>query len=68
MRSATMSSSIRAAHPTGLTPVDSPVHSQQAEIVERFNGADEPKARSSTRPPRFIEPEAEVETRSRRSP
>lgn len=24
-------------HPTGLTPVASPVHSQQAEIVHRFN-------------------------------
>src|SRR5689334_12583719 len=31
----------RAPHPTGLTPVGSPVHEQQAEIVERFNGADE---------------------------
>jgi hypothetical protein len=29
------------AHPTGLTPVGSPVHDQQAEIAERFNGADE---------------------------
>ena len=29
------------SHPTGLTPVGSPVHGQQAEIVERFNGADE---------------------------
>jgi hypothetical protein len=29
------------AHPTGLTPVQSPVHDQQAEIVERLNGADE---------------------------
>ena len=26
------------AHPTGLTPVASPVHSQQAEIVHRFSG------------------------------
>jgi len=26
-------------HPTGLTPVGSPVHDQQAEIVERFSGA-----------------------------
>ena len=32
----------RALHPTGLTPVQSPVHDQQAEIVHRFNGA-EPK-------------------------
>lgn len=29
------------AHPTGLTPVQSPVHDQQAEIVERLNGGDE---------------------------
>jgi len=29
------------AHPTGLTPVGSPVHDQQAEIEERFNDADE---------------------------
>src|SRR5437868_1801282 len=29
------------AHPTGLTPVGSPVHDQQAEIVERFNGVEE---------------------------
>jgi hypothetical protein len=28
------------AHPTGLTPVQSPVHDQQAEIADRF-GADE---------------------------
>jgi hypothetical protein len=28
------------AHPTGLTPVHSPVHSQHAEIVERFNADD----------------------------
>src|SRR5438270_370791 len=26
------------AHPTGLTPVHSPVHDQQAEIVDRLNG------------------------------
>jgi len=31
----------RAHHPTGLTPVQSPVHDQQAEIAERFTGADE---------------------------
>lgn len=30
-----------SVHPTGLTPVQSPVHDQQAEIVERFNGVDE---------------------------
>src|SRR5690349_24816640 len=27
----------RAAHPTGLTPVGSPVHTQQAEIEDRLN-------------------------------
>jgi len=30
----------RAVHPTGLTPVQSPVHDQQAEIVHRFNDAE----------------------------
>src|SRR5438045_7137311 len=29
------------AHPTGLTPVGSPVHDQQAEIAERFNGSEQ---------------------------
>jgi hypothetical protein len=29
------------AHPTGLTPVHSPVHSQQAEIADRIGGAEE---------------------------
>src|SRR6478672_3705316 len=28
-------------HPTGLTPVQSPVHSQQAEIADRFGEGDE---------------------------
>ena len=28
------------AHPTGLTPIGSPVHDQQAEIVERFADSD----------------------------
>jgi hypothetical protein len=31
----------RAVHPTGLTPIGSPVHDQQAEIADRFNGSDE---------------------------
>ncbi len=31
----------RAHHPTGLTPVQSPVHDQQAEIVDRFGGVDD---------------------------
>jgi hypothetical protein len=29
------------AHPSGLTPVGSPVHDQQAEIEVRFNGTDD---------------------------
>ena len=29
------------AHPTGLTPIHSPVHSQQAEIEDRFSAADD---------------------------
>ena len=29
------------AHPTGLTPVHSPVHDQRAEIVDRLNGSDD---------------------------
>jgi hypothetical protein len=29
------------AHPTGLTPIQSPVHSQQAEIEDRFGVAEE---------------------------
>jgi hypothetical protein len=28
------------AHPTGLTPVQSPVHSQHAEIADRFSAAE----------------------------
>ena len=31
----------RAHHPTGLTPVQSPVHDQQAEIAERINDSEE---------------------------
>jgi predicted HicB family RNase H-like nuclease len=29
------------AHPTGLTPIQSPVHSQQAEIADRFSPGDD---------------------------
>jgi hypothetical protein len=29
------------AHPTGLTPVHSPVHDQQAEIVDRLNSSED---------------------------
>ena len=48
----------RAVHPTGLTPVGSPVHDQQAEIEDRFNGAvDEDEEVDETAA--VFEPEAE---------
>jgi hypothetical protein len=49
-------------HPTGLTPVGSPVHDQQAEIVERFSAADdadEQDFRETDEVTDFDEPEAE---------
>ena len=53
------------AHPTGLTPVDSPVHHQQAEIVERLNGVeDQDEAETETdeidETAEIHEPEAET--------
>ena len=49
------------AHPTGLTPVGSPVHDQQAEIAERFNGADEAEeAEEIDDTAELYEPEAEA--------
>jgi len=59
------------AHPTGLTPVGSPVHDQQAEIVERFAEAEEADESVEADEPveveiddtaEFCEPEAEAET------
>ena len=50
----------RAHHPTGLTPVQSPVHDQQAEIEDRFGAADdaeEEEERDET--VELYEPEAE---------
>ena len=48
------------AHPTGLTPIGSPVHDQQAEIVERFNGADEQEEEEEIdETAELYEPEAE---------
>jgi hypothetical protein len=53
----------RAHHPTGLTPVQSPVHDQQAEIAERFNGADEEDAEDEVdETAELYEPEAVAET------
>ena len=40
------------AHPTGLTPIGSPVHDQQAEIEDRFN-ADEDHPEDTADPHQF---------------
>jgi hypothetical protein len=51
------------AHPTGLTPLDSPVHHQQAELAERLyeceedEQVDEP---AEIQEPEAVEPAAEV--------
>jgi hypothetical protein len=47
------------AHPTGLTPVGSPVHDQQAEIVERLNGAEDEEEEELDAIAEHHEPEAE---------
>jgi len=49
----------RAVHPTGLTPIGSPVHDQQAEIEERFNGGDEEEDEEIEETAEVYEPEAE---------
>jgi hypothetical protein len=59
-------------HPTGLTPVQSPVHSQQAEIVHRFNPQSSDEEIDETaelyepghdaKPDEIAEPVAEVTT------
>jgi hypothetical protein len=50
----------RAVHPTGLTPVGSPVHSQQAEIAGRLNVDDGDEESDETAEP-YV-PEAQPET------
>jgi hypothetical protein len=50
------------AHPTGLTPVGSPVHSQQAEIEDRLNIDDGDEEFDETAEP-YV-PEAQPETRT----
>src|SRR3954469_9178833 len=47
------------AHPTGLTPVGSPVPDQQAEIAERFADADEPDEGQADETAELAELEAE---------
>jgi hypothetical protein len=46
------------AHPTGLTPVQSPVHSQQAEIEDRFGSADPGEDEDIDETAEIHEPEA----------
>ena len=46
-------------HPTGLTPVQSPVHHQQAKIVDRLNGVDEAVEEEIDESAETYEPEAE---------
>jgi hypothetical protein len=51
------------SHPTGLTPIDAPVHSpvhhQQAEIVERLNGIDDSEEEEADATAEVFEPVAE---------
>ena len=49
----------RAHHPTGLTPVQSPVHDQQAEIEDRFGAADDAEEEELDETVELYEPEAE---------
>jgi hypothetical protein len=50
----------RSVHPTGLTPVGSPVHSQQAEIEDRLNVDGDDEELDET--PEPYVPEAQPET------
>jgi hypothetical protein len=50
----------RAHHPTGLTPVQSPVHDQQAEIADRL-AADEVEDEELDETAELYDPEAESE-------
>jgi hypothetical protein len=49
----------RSVHPSGLTPVGSPVHSQQAEIVDRLNVDESEEEFDETAEP--YDPEAQSE-------
>jgi hypothetical protein len=49
----------RAHHPTGLTPVQSPVHDQQAEIEDRFGVADDAEEEELDDIVELYEPRAE---------
>ena len=51
------------SHPTGLTPIDAPVHSpvhhQQAEIVERLNGIEDAEGDEGDETAEIFEPASE---------
>jgi hypothetical protein len=47
------------AHPTGLTPVHSPVHDQQAEIVDRLNGSNDVDEEETDEAAEIVEAEEE---------
>jgi hypothetical protein len=49
----------RANHPTGLTPINSPVHTQQAEIIDRLNVEDGEEIDETAE---LYEPEAQPES------
>ena len=51
----------RAHHPTGLTPVQSPVHDQQAEIKDRFSAADDADAQEDDEADAQEDDEADAE-------
>ena len=52
------------SHPTGLTPIGSPVHDQQAEIEERFAEADEPGEDEIDETAELYEPSADSDSDS----
>jgi predicted HicB family RNase H-like nuclease len=54
-------------HPTGLTPVHSPVHDQQAEIADRF-ASDEDEDEIDEPAEVYAQPEAEAEAEVEREP
>jgi hypothetical protein len=48
------------AHPTGLTPIQSPVHTQQAEIADRLGDSDEGEEEVLDETAEVYQPEAEA--------
>ena len=54
------------SHPTGLTPVGSPVHDQQAELADRLSDSEDGDEVDETA--ELYEPEAEVEAEAEEAP